>query len=229
MTITNQIREIVLDTETTGLSPLHGDKIVEIGCLELINHVPTGKFYQAYINPEREMSQGASAVSGITDELLIDKPIFADIVDDFLHFIQDSTLVIHNAKFDIGFLNSEMAAINKPLFELDKTIDTLLMARRKFPGSPASLDALCKRFDISTADRTVHGAIIDCKLLADVYINLLGDKQSTLLFAKNAEDSLAQAKLKQYPERSFPVSREEEAKHKDFVENEKLTAWADAS
>ena len=183
MTVRKNIREIVLDTETTGLSHENGDRIVDIGCVELINHVQTGNTYHVYINPEdRKMHSDASAISGITDEFLADKPLFKDIVDDFLKFVDNCPLVIHNAKFDIGFLNSELARVNKPLFNLDDAIDTLLIARKKFPGAPVNLDALCKRFDVDTSIRVTHGALIDCFLLADVYINLLGGRQSDLSF-----------------------------------------------
>ena len=223
------IREIVLDTETTGLSHENGDRIVDIGCVELINHVQTGNTYHVYINPEdRKMHPDASAISGITDEFLADKPLFKDIVDDFLKFVDNCPLVIHNAKFDIGFLNSELARVNKPLFNLDDAIDTLLIARKKFPGAPVNLDALCKRFDVDTSIRVTHGALIDCFLLADVYINLLGGRQSDLSFLNNEPEKATSEKRKirnVRPERHFPPSEEELSAHAEFLKTLNDALW----
>ena len=173
MTNSKKIREIVLDTETTGLNYQDGDRVVDIGCVELIDHLPSGNTFQVYINPEKKMSADAARISGITDEFLADKPVFSKIVDDFLNFVGDSTLVIHNAKFDVDFLNSELERLQKPLFSMENVIDTLDIAHRKFPGAPASLDALCKRFNIDTSIRVTHGALVDSLLLADVYINYI--------------------------------------------------------
>ena len=174
MTILKKIREIVLDTETTGLEHEGGDRIVEIGCVELINHIPTGNTYHVYINPEtQKMSPDAVRISGITDDFLKDKPTFGEIVDEFLNFVGDGVLVIHNAAFDISFLNSELGRLNKPLFKLEDAIDTLDLAHRKFPGAAANLDALCRRFEIDASSRDEHhGALIDSLLLADVYMEL---------------------------------------------------------
>lgn len=184
------MREIVLDTETTGFEPGQGDRIVEIGALELFNHVPTGKTYHQYINPERDMPDDAFGVHGIGPDLLRpsrpanpgeitlrDKPVFAKIADDFLRFIGDAKLVIHNAAFDVKFLNAELGWCKRPLLVKDCAIDTLDIARRRFPGSPASLDALCRRFAIDNTARTLHGALLDSEILAEVYLELIGGKQ----------------------------------------------------
>ncbi|MDF2141967.1 DNA polymerase III subunit epsilon [Paenirhodobacter sp. CAU 1674] len=172
------MREIVLDTETTGFEPSEGHRIVEIGAVELFNHVPTGRTYHQYINPERAMPQEAFQVHGLGDDFLRDKPKFAQIAQDFLDFIaDDAKLVIHNAAFDMKFLNAELGWVKKPLIANERAIDTLLIARRKFPGSPASLDALCRRFNIDNSSRTLHGALLDSEILAEVYLELIGGRQ----------------------------------------------------
>ena len=171
------VREIVLDTETTGTDHAKGDRIVEIGCVELLNHIPTGQFYHVYINPERPMSEGAFAVHGLSDEFLADKPVFAAIAQDFMDFVADGRLVIHNAAFDIGFLNAELARTGHPPFVLADVIDTLGMARRKHPGAANNLDALCSRYGIDNSKRTKHGALLDAEILAEVYIELIGGRQ----------------------------------------------------
>ncbi len=184
------MREIVLDTETTGFEPNEGDRIVEIGAVELIGHVPTGRTYHQYINPQRSMPADAFAVHGIGPDLLEppenpkpgqetlrDKPVFKDIAQDFVDFVGDAKLVIHNAAFDMKFLNAELGWVNRPLLPMDQAIDTLAIARRKFPGSPASLDALCRRFGIDNSSRTLHGALLDSEILADVYLELIGGRQ----------------------------------------------------
>ena len=188
------MREIVLDTETTGFEPEQGDRIVEIGAVELYNHMPTGRTYHQYINPERGMPEGAFGVHGLGPDLLSpprpaepgevtlrDKPLFAQIVDDFIEFVgNDAKLVIHNATFDVKFLNAELNWAGKPLLPKDCAIDTLEIARRRFPGSPASLDALCRRFGIDNSSRTLHGALLDSEILAEVYLELIGGKQPDL-------------------------------------------------
>ncbi|OWY02750.1 DNA polymerase III subunit epsilon [Thioclava sp. JM3] len=172
------MREIVLDTETTGFEPEDGDRIVEIGAVELFNHMPTGNTYHQYINPERSMPQEAFQVHGLGDEFLSDKPKFAQIGLDFLNFIgTDSVLVIHNAKFDMKFLNAELRWAGMPLIPDERALDTLAMARRRFPGSPATLDALCRRFGIDNSSRTLHGALLDSEILAEVYLELIGGRQ----------------------------------------------------
>lgn len=174
------MREIALDTETTGINPRDGHRIIEIGCLELLHHLPTGNKLHIYINPEREIDEGAVKVHGLTSAFLADKPLFADIVDEFLAFIGGDQMVIHNAPFDMGFLNAELARLDRPVLPMDRAVDTLMMARKKFPGAQANLDALCRRFEIDNGHRDLHGALIDADLLASVYIELLGGKQPGL-------------------------------------------------
>ena len=171
------MREIVLDTETTGFDPESGDRIVEIGAVELYNHVATGKTYHQYINPERDMPQEAFEVHGLSIDFLSDKPRFAEIGQAFLDFVGDAKLVIHNAAFDMKFLNAELKWMSLPQLPWDQAIDTLEIARKKFPGSPASLDALCRRFGIDNSARTLHGALLDSEILAEVYLELIGGKQ----------------------------------------------------
>lgn len=177
------MREIVLDTETTGFEPSEGDRIVEIGAVELFNHMPTGKVYHQYINPQRSMPQGAFEVHGLGDAFLADKPLFAAIADDFLEFVGDAKLVIHNAAFDMKFLNAELGWLSKSLLPMDQAIDTLAIARKKFPGSPASLDALCRRFGVDNSAREKHGALLDSEILAEVYLELIGGQQPGLELA----------------------------------------------
>ena len=174
--------EVVLDTETTGLSVAKGHRIVEIGCIELKNQIPTNKTFHCYLNPQRKVSEDAIKVHGYTDEFLADKKKFSDVVDDFLEFIQDKKLVIHNAEFDISHINNELKLIGKPTISKDNVIDTLDIAREKFPGSSISLDALCKRFRIDNSRRKFHTALIDCELLSKVYINLIDQKEPRLNF-----------------------------------------------
>jgi DNA polymerase-3 subunit epsilon len=174
------MREIVLDTETTGLDPANDHRIVEIGCLELINHIPTGRHFQCYLNPERDVPVDALAVHGLSAEFLNDKPRFAEVADALLQFIGDSRLVIHNAEFDLGFLNAEFLRLGMPALPADRIVDTLLLARQMFPGAPASLDALCRRFAIDNSARSRHGALLDAELLADVYLELIGGRQAGL-------------------------------------------------
>lgn len=174
------MREIILDTETTGLDPKRGDRIVEIGGIELLNRIPTGREFHVYINPERDMPAEAAAVHGLTSDFLHDKPLFKDIAQSFVDFIGNDTLVIHNASFDVGFLNYELATVGGPMIAMERVVDTLALARRKHPAGPNSLDALCKRYGIDASNRVKHGALIDCVLLADVYIELLGIRQAAL-------------------------------------------------
>ena len=171
------MREIVLDTETTGFDPETGDRIVEIGAVELLNHVPTGRTYHQYINPERAMPQEAFEVHGLGDDFLRDKPCFRDCCHAFVEFVDGAMLVIHNAAFDMRFLNAELGWVRLPLLALDRAVDTVVMARKKFPGAPASLDALCRRFGIDNSARTLHGALLDAEILAEVYLELIGGRQ----------------------------------------------------
>jgi DNA polymerase-3 subunit epsilon len=180
------MREIVLDTETTGFEPAEGHRIVEIGAIELLNHMPTGRTYHQYINPERAMPKEAFEVHGLGDDFLRDKPLFAQVGQAFLDFIgADSRLVIHNASFDMKFLNAELGWANLPVLAMDRTLDTVAVARRKFPGSPASLDALCRRFGIDNSAREKHGALLDSELLAEVYLELIGGRQPDFGLSSN--------------------------------------------
>ncbi len=174
------MREIVLDTETTGVEALGGDRVVEIGCVELVNHCPTGRSFHQYINPERPMSEGAFKVHGLSDAFLAPQPVFAAIADEFAAFIDGARLVIHNAAFDVGFLNMEFQRVGRPPIEPSLVVDTLSMARRKHPGASNSLDALCTRYGIDNSRRTRHGALLDAEILAEVYIELIGGKQASL-------------------------------------------------
>lgn len=185
------MREIVLDTETTGFDAEGDDRIVEIGALELVNHLPTGRTFHVYINPEREMPQGAFEVHGLGDEFLRDKPKFKQIANDFMEFIgSDARLVIHNATFDMRFLNAELRRAGMPVLPMERALDTLDMARRRFPGSPATLDALCRRFGVDNSVRELHGALLDSELLAEVYLELIGGRQPDLVLDRpEADDS----------------------------------------
>ncbi|MGH6718107.1 MAG: DNA polymerase III subunit epsilon, partial [Alphaproteobacteria bacterium] len=174
------MREIALDTETTGLDPAQGHRIIEVGCVELVNHVPSGRTFQRYVNPGVAVDRDAVAVHGLDEAKLAGAPPFAAIVDDLIAFLGDAPLVIHNAEFDLGFLNAELARLERPPIPAERAIDTVLLARRRFPGAPASLDALCKRFGIDLAERELHGALLDARLLAAVYIELHGGRQAGL-------------------------------------------------
>ena len=185
------MREIALDTETTGISPRDGHRIIEIGALELMHHLPTGRKLHLYINPEREIDDGAVAVHGITSDFLADKPTFADIVDEFMAFVGDDPIVIHNASFDMGFINAELKRLDQPALPMEQSIDTLMMARKKFPGAQAKLDALCRRFEIDNSHRDPHGALVDADLLASVYIELLGGRQPGLSLESDSQNQAA--------------------------------------
>jgi DNA polymerase III subunit epsilon len=185
------MREIVLDTETTGFEPTEGHRIVEIGAVELFNHMPTGRTYHQYINPKRMMPKEAFEVHGLGDDFLRDKPVFPAIAQAFLDFIGDAPLVIHNASFDMKFLNAELTAANLAPLPNDRAVDTLLIARKKFPGSPASLDALCRRFAIDNSMRDKHGALLDSEILAEVYLELVGGRQPDFGLATEAQNNAA--------------------------------------
>lgn len=174
------MREIVLDTETTGLDPFQGHRIVEIGCIELVNRIPSGATYHTYVNPERDIPAEAEAVHGLTAAFLADKPLFADVVDDLIKFLGEARLVIHNAGFDLAFLNAELDRIKRPLLPRERTVDTLTLARRRHPGGPNRLDDLCARYGIDNSRRTKHGALLDAELLAEVYAELVGGRQARL-------------------------------------------------
>ncbi|HYF56731.1 MAG TPA: DNA polymerase III subunit epsilon [Salinarimonas sp.] len=174
------LREIVLDTETTGTDAAAGDRVIEIGCVELVNHIPTGRSFHVYINPQRPVSEGAFRVHGLSDAFLADKPVFAAVAAEYCAFVEGARLVIHNAAFDVGFLNAELARVGRPPIDPNLVVDTLIMARRKHPGAPNNLDALCNRYGIDNARRTKHGALLDAEILAEVYIELLGGRQTDL-------------------------------------------------
>ena len=218
------MREIVLDTETTGFEPTEGHRIVEIGAVELFNHMPTGRTYHQYINPERSMPKEAFDVHGLGDEFLRDKPKFKHVGQAFLDFIGDATLVIHNAAFDMKFLNAELGWASLPVLPFDRALDTLLIARRKFPGSPASLDALCRRFGVDNSAREKHGALLDSEILAEVYLELIGGRQPDFVLATAAQnkrdDSTAATTWRPRPRPEPLPSRathEEAAAHAAFV------------
>ena len=181
------MREIVLDTETTGLDPALGHRLVEVGCIELLNRIPTGAVFHAYLNPERDMPAEAFAIHGLATDFLKDKPRFSDIADDFLAFIGDAPLVIHNAGFDHGFLNAELKRIARALIARERLVDTLLLARRKHPAGPNRLDDLCARYAIDNSRRTKHGALLDAEILAEVYLELIGARQAQLGLAESVE------------------------------------------
>jgi DNA polymerase-3 subunit epsilon len=224
------MREVVLDTETTGLDPKDGHRIVEIGCVELMGHMPTGNVFHIYLNPERDMPTQAYAVHGLSEEFLADKPLFSDIANDFLNFLGKDPLVIHNARFDMKFINYELTRINVPRIPLAGVIDTLQIARQRYPGSPASLDALCRRFKIDNSNRTKHGALLDSELLAEVYLELCGGRQPSLGI-KNEEtdkrqtiESIVRDREYKAP-RVFILSESEKSAHAELVEKLNDALW----
>ncbi|HZP74555.1 MAG TPA: DNA polymerase III subunit epsilon [Pseudolabrys sp.] len=185
------MREIVLDTETTGLDPFNGDRVVELGCIELLNGIPTGQSFHTYINPQREVPAEAFAVHGLSTDFLKDKPLFEEVVDEFLTFIGDAPLVIHNASFDHGFLNAELDRVKRTLLTRDRLVDTLTIARRKHPGGPNNLDGLCTRYGIDNSRRTKHGALLDAEILAEVYLELIGARQAQLILVESGNGHAA--------------------------------------
>lgn len=228
------MREIVFDTETTGFEPEEGHKIIEIGCVELINHIPTGRTYHQYINPERDVPRDSYAVHGLSEEFLRDYPTFGEVVGDFLDFIgENSKLVAHNAQFDMNFINYGLKEFGFPSLDRRRVIDTLMLAREKFPGSPASLDALCRRFDIDNSNRTLHGALLDSELLAEVYLELLGGRQHGLTWAEssnvfdNPNVSLMKKRHKREP-RNFSPTPEEIKAHEDLLNEISDPIWKKA-
>jgi DNA polymerase-3 subunit epsilon len=216
------MREIVFDTETTGLDPSQGDRLVEIGCVELLNRIPTGNTFHAYINPERDMPDGAFQVHGLSSEFLKDKPLFVHVADDLLNFVGDAPLVAHNAVFDFGFLNAELQRAGRALVNRDRLVDTLLLARRKHPGGSNRLDDLCARYKIDNSRRTKHGALLDAELLAEVYVELIGARQAKLGLAQVAAMLSSTGELNGgIRQRPSPLparlSDEELAAHRAFV------------
>ena len=214
------MKEIVLDTETTGLSVKNGHRIIEIGCIELENLIPTKNVFHCYLNPERKVSESALKVHGYTDEFLSDKKKFKEIVDDFLNFIAGKKIIIHNAEFDIAHLNNELSLINKDKIVKDNVIDTLEIARNKFPGSSISLDALCKRFKIDNSKRIKHTALIDCELLSKVYINLIDQKEPIFQFKNEGQNNYSISNRSiNYSKKIVKISKDEIDKHKAFLKN----------
>ncbi len=215
------MREIVLDTETTGLDPLRGDRLVEIGCVEIFNRMPTGQTFHRYINPERDMPQEAFAVHGLSSEFLADKPLFAQIVDEFLEFVGDAPLVIHNASFDIGFINAELDRLKRQAIGRDRLVDTLLLARRKHPGVSNRLDDLCSRYAIDNSRRTKHGALLDAELLAEVYIDLIGARQSQLILVESVSRQSGGTLDMPRRQRAVPlaprITEADRLAHRDFI------------
>lgn len=224
------MREIIFDTETTGFEPSEGHRMVEIACIELINQIPTGRKKQFYLNPERDIPEAAFRIHGLSEEFLRDKPKFAEVADELLEFIGDAPLVAHNAEFDMRFLNAELGMLKRTMISLDRAIDTVRLARQRFPGAPASLDALCRRFAIDNTQRTLHGALLDAQLLAEVYLYLLGGPQTGLSLSNNVAGEAARAALAiagrvVRPARPHAASVEELAAHAAFVANLKDAVW----
>jgi len=215
------MREIVFDTETTGLDPFQGDRLVEIGCIELVNRFPTGKIFHCYFNPERDMPEQAMKIHGLTGEFLGDKPLFAHKVDELVAFLGDAQLVAHNAMFDLGFLNAELERAGRPGVSRERMIDTLLLARRKHPGSSNRLDDLCLRYAIDNSRRSKHGALLDAELLAEVYIELIGARQAQLILSQAAAPATAGTAAIVLRQRAAPLpvrlSDEARAAHRRFI------------
>ncbi len=215
------MREIVFDTETTGLDPLQGDRLVEIGCIELVNRFPTGRTFHSYFNPERDMPESALKIHGLTGEFLKDKPLFAHKVDALIEFFGDAQLVAHNAMFDLGFLNTELERAGRAAVSRERTIDTLVIARRKHPGAANRLDDLCLRYAIDNSRRTKHGALLDAELLAEVYVELIGARQAQLVLAQSAAPAQAGGVVTVLRERPAPLparlTADERAAHRRFV------------
>jgi DNA polymerase-3 subunit epsilon len=222
------MREIVLDTETTGLDPNTGHRVVEIGCVELINHIPTGLTYHQYINPERAMPDEAFAIHGLSESFLSQHPVFADVADAFLDFVGDAKLVIHNAGFDVKFLNAELERLDHPLIPMARAIDTVQLARQRFPGAQASLDALCRRFEIDNSHRELHGALLDADLLSLVYLELIGGRQPGLELASEARTARTRTQRVERPlrpARPHAPTPDEEAAHAALLEKLSEPIW----
>lgn len=219
------MREIVVDTETTGLTPGTGHRIVEVGCLELVNHVPTGSVFHQYLNPERDVPEEVVRIHGLTDEFLAGKPLFGSIADAFLEFVGDSRLIIHNAEFDLGFLNAELTRAGRDTLRND-VIDTIVLARKKYPGAPANLDALCRRFSIDNSERVRHGALLDAELLAEVYLELVGGRQPGLTFGTRAAVAAdSGGATVAWPPRRHEPTADETAAHEAFLDTLPDPIW----
>ena len=215
------LREIVFDTETTGLDAAKGDRLIELGCIEIVNRIATGREFHRYLNPDREVHPDAVAVHGLTNAFLQDKPRFPEVVDEFLEFIGDAPLVAHNGSFDLGFINAELQRIGRPGLPSGRIVDTLALARRRHPAGPNTLDALCKRYGIDLSQRTKHGALLDSLLLAGVYVELLGERQAALAFTGSSSQTMARASAGRAAQRPAPLAplltEEDEAAHREFV------------
>jgi DNA polymerase III subunit epsilon len=216
------LRELVMDTETTGLDPRNGDRLVEIACVEVFNYIPTGRTYHQYVNPERDMPQEAFAVHGLSAQFLSDKPVFSDVVADFMEFVGDAKMVFHNASFDMSFINMELGRVAREAVPSVRIVDTLALARRKHPGGPNTLDALCKRYGIDNSTRTLHGALLDAQLLAEVYLQLSGGQQPvldlSLASAAAARDQAGGAILVRPAPLPVVLDENEIAAHKAFID-----------
>lgn len=221
------MREIALDTETTGLNPYDGHRIVEIGCVELEHHIPTGSSFHMYINPERDMPEEAFKIHGLSEDFLKQYPVFGEVCQEFLDFIQDSRLIIHNAKFDIGFINAELERENQPLIPLSRAEDTVFLARKKFPGMAVNLDALCRYFEVDNTHREKHGALLDAELLAEVYLHLKGGRQQTLGFSEQKQKITKEKKVitKSREKRDIILPENDLKSHKDFLSSFKNALW----
>jgi len=222
-------REIILDTETTGMDPAKGDRIIEIGCVEMVNLVPTGRTFHHYINPERDIPADAVAVHGITFDMVKDKPTFVELAAELVDFLGDAVLVAHNAPFDLKFINAELRSCGFPAYENSRVVDTLILARRHSPGSPASLDALCRRFGIDNTKRTLHGALLDAQLLAEVYLELRGGRQPGLVLDTQTHtvatiDTVSGERVAR-PARPFQPSADELAAHAEFLKQLTDPIW----
>lgn len=219
------MRELIFDTETTGFDPMTGDRLIEIGLVEMVEKSLTGSTYHKYVNPEREVPDSAFKVHGLSSDFLKDKPVFSEIMDEFIEYVgDDSVLVAHNADFDMRFINWELENAGRPIIHAKRFVDTLAIARTKFPGAANSLDALCKRFGVNNTHRTLHGALMDAEILADVYIELLGGRQAGMDLSVQ-EAAFSAGPKKQRVRRSFPVSDEELSAHQDFIKSLKNPIW----
>jgi DNA polymerase-3 subunit epsilon len=221
------MREIILDTETTGLDPSTGDRVVEIGCVEIINGIPTGKTFHRYLNPERDMPAAAEAVHGLSAAFLADKPKFGEVVGEFLDFIAADPLIAHNASFDMNFIDFELKTHGFPGIAASRVIDSLVLARKAFPGQPCSLDALCKRFSVDTSSRQFHGALLDARLLADVYLELTGGRQREIAISFAAKGKTSRVEVKREPREPRPheATEEELAAHEEAMKKLSGTLW----
>ena len=221
------MREIVLDTETTGLDPSFGHRIVEIGCVELFNRLPTGEVFHVYINPDRSMPEAAFNIHGLSSDFLKTKPVFSEVVKQFLEFIKGSPLIIHNAAFDLAFINAELTKLKKPSLNGNKIIDTIPLAKKKFPGAPVNLDALCRKFHIDLTKRDIHGALLDANLLASVYLELIGGRQQGFLLTETKDTSSDNfvKSMKVRPSRLYEPNKEEKRIHINFIKKINNSLW----